>query len=200
VNPATGEPVLANGNPVPLIGPQGPLPPGTFVTLAAQSLLAQGIGVPTTLGGSGQPLPDEVILDAGEVATIRDHVDQDNQAIRDICGQAGISILDVHSIFNDVAAHGRVVGGVTLSANFLTGGIFSYDGVHPSALGYAVVANDWIQAVNSIGGNLPELDLSPFMGVTSASAKSVKSALPAAEFTPEAYAGLLAAFPRLDQR
>src|SRR5262249_46785952 len=85
VNPATGAPVMVNGPNVPLLGPAGPLSPDTFVTLAAGALLAQGVGIPTALGGKGTPLPDEVILDPAEVSIIRQHVADDNQAIQDIC-------------------------------------------------------------------------------------------------------------------
>src|SRR6266496_2323794 len=67
VNPATRQPVLVGGQPVALLGPRTtatcstppcPLPPGTLVTLPASSLLAQGIGIPVALGGTGLPLPD----------------------------------------------------------------------------------------------------------------------------------------------
>jgi hypothetical protein len=44
VNPATNQPVLINGNPVPLIGPNGPLVAGDLVLLPATAALAQGIG------------------------------------------------------------------------------------------------------------------------------------------------------------
>jgi lysophospholipase L1-like esterase len=200
VNPATGQPVLINGNTVPLIGPGGPLPSNAFITLPAQSLLAQGIGVPAALGGTGQPLPDEVVLDAGEVAVIRDHVNQDNQAIRDICQAAGIHVLDVNALLSDLAENGRSVGGVQLSNAFLTGGIFSYDGVHPSALGYAVIANEWIATINDAGGHVLPLDLSPFLGTSAASVTAKASARPTPasfSYSPEAYQSLLAAFPLL---
>ena len=39
----------------------------------------------------------------------------------------------------DVAQHGLPIGGLTFTSNFLTGGLFSYDGVHPTAIGYAYV-------------------------------------------------------------
>ncbi len=203
VSPTTGQPVVVNGNTVPLIGPNGPLPPGTLVTLAASTYLARGVGVPAAAGGTGQPLPDQVILDANEVAIIRAHVDADNQAIKDICGAAGIPIFDLHTLLQQVATEGYAVGGVKLTNAFLTGGIFSYDGVHPNALGYAVVANEWIKAIDATGGSLPLVDLAPFMGLASSAAgTSPPAALGveriAAEFTPEAYAALLAAFPRLD--
>jgi lysophospholipase L1-like esterase len=206
VNPATGQPVVdANGNRVPLLGPSGPLSPNAFVTLAASTLLAQGTGIPQAAGGNGQPLPDQVILDEAEVGIIRDHVVQNNQAIRDICGAASIPIVDVNSLLNEVATSGRVVGGVELTAAFLTGGIFSYDGVHPTPLGYALVANEWIRVINEeLGGELEPVDLGPFLGVTSGSAAAAASSplrrTPPFEFSAEAYRALLDAFPTLDRR
>jgi hypothetical protein len=175
------------------------------VTLPASALLAQGIGIPRALGGTGQPLPDEVILDEGEVGIIRDHVVQNNIAIRDICGAAGIPVLDVNALLVEFATRGRVVGGVELTTAFLTGGIFSYDGVHPSALGYAVVANEWIRVINEeLDGELPPVDLGPFLGVTSgtaaASAASLERRTPPFVFSEQAYRALLAAFPTLDRR
>ncbi|MBI3932466.1 MAG: hypothetical protein HY317_03565 [Acidobacteria bacterium] len=198
VNPSTGQPVLVNGQTVPLLGPDGPLPPGSYVTLPASSLLAQGTGIPKDLGGSGKPLPDEVVLDAGEVAVIRDHVTKNNQAIRDLCQQAGIPVLDVHALLEELATGGRDLGGVQLTSAFLTGGIFGYDGVHPSSLGYAVVANEWIRVINENGGSLPVLDLAPFVGLAAGGA--ARRSTPSFEFTPEALASLLTAFPTVDGR
>ncbi|HEU4786090.1 MAG TPA: hypothetical protein VFS57_01730, partial [Gemmatimonadaceae bacterium] len=43
-----------------------------------------------------------------------------------------------------------------VTTSFLTGGIFSYDGVHPSNAGYAVVADEWVKWINSTyGADLP---------------------------------------------
>jgi lysophospholipase L1-like esterase len=206
VNPSTRQPVLVNGSPVALLGPTGPLSTGTLVTLAASSLLAKGVGVPTTLGGTGLPLPGEVILDQAEVATIQDRVRQDNQAIRDAAQANGATVLDLNAIFEDILTRGRNVGGVTLSAEFLTGGLFGYDGLHLTDIGYALVANEWIPALSAAGvANLPLVNLAPFLGVTSASTSgagvSAKGAhQPAFEFTPEAQAQLLTLFPRVDGR
>ena len=195
VNPTTREPVLVDGQRVPLIGPTGSLASNAHVLLSASSLLAQGIGVPKSLGGQGTPLPDSVILDADEAGAIRDHVAGYNLAIQDLCSAAGIPVLDVNSIYRELATNGRNVGGVTLTATYLTGGIFSYDGVHPTELGYAVLANEWIAKINLGGANLPLVDLAPFLGVGQASRRNT-----ATEFTEEAYRNLLMAFPPLDRR
>jgi lysophospholipase L1-like esterase len=199
-NPTTGAPVVSNGQNIPLLGPNGPLPSNAYVTLAASSLLATGVGIPTAVGGRGTPLPDEVVLDPAEVAAIRDRIRVNNEAIRDICAAAAFPVLDVNALLNDISANGRHVGGVTLTSAFLSGGLFSYDGVHLTDLGYALVANEWIGVINGNGGTLPLVDLGPYLGVTAAAAQSRRPpALADFEFTPEAYNGLLAAFPELNR-
>jgi lysophospholipase L1-like esterase len=208
VNPSTGAPVLVGGARVPLIGPSGSLPSTALVTLAASTLLAQGIGIPTALGGTGAPLPDEVVLDPSEIAIIQDHVAANNQAIREICGAANIPVLDVNGLLRELATTGRHVGGITLNSAFLVGGVFSYDGIHPNDVGYALVANEFIRVINASGGSLPPVDVGAVLGVTAASAGGVSASAqrPSSsdgvpfEFSMDAYASLLEAFPRLDRR
>jgi lysophospholipase L1-like esterase len=210
VNPATRQPVLVNGQPVPLIGPNGPLPSGSFVTLAASPYLAQGVGIPAGLGGQGSALPDEVILDTAEVAAIRDRVEADNRAIAEICSAAGIPVLDVNALLKEFAGSGRDLGGVALTSAFLTGGIFSYDGIHLTDLGYAILANEWIALINRRGGSLPLVNLGPYFGlaatstgagrVAAASGGRTPTVVPAFEFSQEAVDTLRALFPPLDRR
>jgi lysophospholipase L1-like esterase len=196
VNPTTGQPVTVNGQTVPLIGPQGPIASDTLVTLSASTLLAQGIGIPTALGGQGTPLPDEVLLDPNEQGIIRDHVNANNQAIRDICSGAGIPVVDVNGLLQDIATGGRVVGGVRLDGDFLSGGIFSYDGVHPTELGYALLANEWIDAINADGGSVPHVDLEPFLfGSQSRGVRAASKRYKLFEFTQRAWDSLLTLFP-----
>lgn len=202
LDPLTGKPVEIDGQQVPLWGPEGPLPEGSLVTLAASSLLAQGVGVPQTLGGNARIaegrckgcLPDEVVLDPGEVAAIRARVDDDNAVIEQVCQAAGVPVVDVHGLVDSLAGPGVQVGGVTFTADFLTGGVYSYDGIHPTDLGNALITNEWIHAIDGLGGDLAEIDLLPFMGL------STQSVHRSASLTPEAYANLLRFFPRLDRR
>lgn len=207
-NPSTGAPVLVAGSRVPLLGPNGPLPSTAQVTIAASTLLAQGIGIPAALGGTGLGLPDEVVLDPTEIAMIQDRVNTNNQAIRDICAAASIPVLDIHAIFAELSTTGRHLGGITLTNAFLTGGVFSYDGVHPNDVGYALVANEWIRVINGSGGTIPPVDLGAVLGVgAAAEGRVAASALRAStsrwvpfEMSQDAYADLLAAFPTVDGR
>lgn len=213
VNPATSSPVLINGQPVPLLGPSGPLPASARVTLPATTLLAQGIGIPAALGGRAvftggvsrcqNCLPDEVVLDPDELAIIRARVAENNAAIADICRSAGVPVVDINRLLSDFATTGRLVGGILLTGSFLTGGIFSYDGVHPTELGYAVTANEWIRVINENGGRLEEVDLHPFLRVKAATGAATAEALAGqapVEFSLEAWEGLRAIFPPVEQR
>jgi lysophospholipase L1-like esterase len=206
-DPLTGAPILVNGQPVPLIGSKGPLPTGSLVTLPASTYLAEGIGIPTDQGGTGQPLPDEVVLDPAETAAIRDRVNALNQVIRDVCLASGFALLDVHALLEEITTRGREVGGVTLTGVFLTGGVFSYDGVHLTDLGYAVLANEWIAAINASGGRVPLVDLGPFLGAARGGGGAASSGTAAAStagararLDPRAWAALVSVFPKLNGR
>ncbi|HPW55404.1 MAG: SGNH/GDSL hydrolase family protein [Thermoanaerobaculaceae bacterium] len=169
----------ANGQRIPLIGEAGLVTENDFLLLGASSLLAKGIGIPVAAGGTGQPLPEGkidqsglqagVILRAAEVQAIRKRTAELNAIIKTTAASVGAKVVDMHAIFNDIQANGRVVGGVRLSSAFLTGGLFSYDGVHPQALGYALVANEFIRVINSeLGGRLSEVSLREFLPMASA--------------------------------
>jgi len=156
--------VLIGGAPVPLIGPNGPLSLNDKVLLTASTLLPQGIGIPAELGGTGLPLPDEAVLDASEVNQIQNRVNAFNDVIRTVAGETNSALVDYAQEFDRVAVRGFEIGGITYTGDFLTGGLFSYDGVHPTPLGYAITANIFIDAINAhFGSAVPPVDYAPFV-------------------------------------
>ena len=171
-DPVTGAPIRVNGALVPLLGPNGPLPEGTLVTLVASRLISQGEGVPTSVGGRGTALPDELILDAAEQAQIRARIADFNRAIEEVCRPAGIPIVDMHAFYESFVKSGRSIAGINVTNQFLTGGFWSYDGVHPTDLGYAILANEWIAAINSLGADVPAVGLAPYLGAEPARSSS----------------------------
>jgi hypothetical protein len=181
VNPATGQHI-------PLIGEAGPLTEQDFVSLYASSLLAQGIGIPVAAGGTGQPLPEGsidatglhagVILRAGEMLALVQRIGEYNEVIKAVATSVGAKVVDINAVYHDWNANGVTIGGVKLTTSFLTGGMFSYDGVHPTALGYALIAREWIKAINAnYGATLADIDLRPFLtGEGAAAATTVLAA------------------------
>ncbi len=186
VNPKNNQLVLdPTGHPIPLIGPNGPLQAGDFVLLTAAAELAVGRGIPQAVGGTGQPLTNDVVLSAAEAATIKAHVAAYNASIASAASTNGAALVDANAILTDVGANGLNIGGISFSSAFLTGGIFGYDGVHPTPLGYAYIANQFIDAINAdFGAAIPEVDLYPFIfGPLPGAAGAVTTTKSASSFT-----------------
>jgi lysophospholipase L1-like esterase len=161
VNPATNQAVMFNGNFVPLIGPKGPLSISDHVLLSAGPDLAKGLGIPRPFG-TGLPLPASDVLLFGDAQIIENQIVQYNQVIQATAQQVGAAYVDVNSLLGQLASTGIEVGGIPFTASFLTGGVFGYDGVHPTRFGYAFVANAFITAINQqFGAAIPLGDLEP---------------------------------------
>jgi lysophospholipase L1-like esterase len=149
-----------------LMADTGPLTDDDFLTLGGGALLAMGYGLP------GQPpLPDNmnlftgdpgVVLRADEVDIIKAQIDGYNAAIDQAASAFGYPVFDVNAFFAEIAS-GEFVpmyGGTTLSTQFLLGGIFSYDGIHPQRIGYALMADELIRFINAeYGSEIPRVDM-----------------------------------------
>ncbi|MFH0794647.1 MAG: hypothetical protein V2A74_11510, partial [bacterium] len=87
------------------------------------------------------------VLDASEVAAIQTRTVAFNQIIQDVADSYGMPVVDIHSIYADMTANPPVFYGIPLTTKFL-GGIFSLDGVHPSNIAHALIANAFIDKIN----------------------------------------------------
>ncbi len=204
---------LPDGTQVPLIGSNGPLPADAYVTLGASSLLAQGIGIPAELGGTGQPLPEDlqivggqvipgVVLRPAEIEVINQRIASFNQVIADVAAATGAHVLDINAIFDEIHREGWVIGAFDLTTDFLTGGIFSYDGVHPQRIGYGLVALNIIEYLNeNMGTDIEQVDMFDIMcggGDCSASSGASDPTVlsnPASVYTAEIHQQLMEIFP-----
>jgi len=163
-NPNTGRLIRdENGNPIPYIGPQGYLSEEWYVTLNAIDYLNQGYGIPKALGGNGNPLPDEVTLSPAEIGLFQELVVEYNGIISEIAEKYEVETCDVNSFFNELSENGYIIGGVTLTCDYITGGLFSYDGIHPTSIAYSILANKIIQALNEkYDYQIPEFSFEEF--------------------------------------
>lgn len=136
---------------VTFLGSDLGLPQGSYTTVPTMLLIKLGLADSSILQN-----PDYV-LDAQEIQAIQQRTQQFNQIIATDAAQAGMAVADIAALFNAVAAHPPVIDGVTLTTRFL-GGLFSLDGVHPSNIGHAVVANTFIDTANAaFGMSIPRI-------------------------------------------
>jgi GDSL-like lipase/acylhydrolase family protein len=160
---------MSTGSPVPLVGVDGNLAPGDLVLLdPGGPLICQGYGVPAggynyvcpQTPGNGQPLPESAILRAQEVADLRTVVTAYNSAIRAEATSRNAALVDLNELLHRIATEGIHYGSVVYTSEFITGGVFGLDGVHPTDLGYAIMANAMIDAVNAkFGSSIRHVDL-----------------------------------------
>lgn len=130
-----------SGLPLAVVGPVLGLAEGDFVTPDAFPLIAPILGNPA-LG----PLPGGVVLTASEIGLIRESIAQFNAIIEREARRQGAALVDVNRLLDRLQDHGLRVRGQRLTTGFL-GGLFSLDGVHPTNTGYAVLANEFIDAL-----------------------------------------------------
>jgi hypothetical protein len=104
---------------------------------------------PAPVIGVGFPLGDELVLIPSEIEAINTARTAYNVTIK------AAADADPNLVFVDAAAilaeltSGLSYGNGSITADFATGGGFSLDGVHPTARGYAVIANSIIDAINT---------------------------------------------------
>jgi lysophospholipase L1-like esterase len=94
------------------------------------------------------PLTDDAFLNAAEIAQVRATVDQYNAVIAQQAASAGAILVDIHTTLGDLAESGITINNYPATTAFL-GGLFSLDGIHPTNTGYALIANQFIQAINA---------------------------------------------------
>lgn len=99
-------------------------------------------------GQTPAPLTDAGFLDATEIAQVQATVNQYNAAIAQQVSAAGGVLVDVHSLIQSLAQNGITINGYAASVGFLDG-LFSLDGLHPTNTGYALIANQFIAALNT---------------------------------------------------
>lgn len=95
------------------------------------------------------PIPNQWVLDRAELDVARQAVQDFNAFIASQKGGSIVDVVNINKIFNDIIANrGITVDGERLSATFVTGGLFTMDGVHPSPKAHGIVANELINIIN----------------------------------------------------
>ena len=98
--------------------------------------------------GTQVPIPEEYVLDEEELTNIADATAAFNDIIRGSASQFDLALVELDELLRETA-DGHVVDGNTYSNAYITGGLFSLDGIHATGRGSAIIANEFIDAVNS---------------------------------------------------
>jgi lysophospholipase L1-like esterase len=119
-------------------------------------------------------LVDTVVLDVSEKTEIVNLIQQYNSRIQTTANSYNqVYMVDIHGLFKDISNNGYYFGETVYTPDLitfdnngeiqlnLTGTLFSFDGLHPNAIGYSAIANAYIEKINTIlNANLPFVKLS----------------------------------------
>ncbi|MBL7033933.1 MAG: hypothetical protein ISR91_07290 [Candidatus Delongbacteria bacterium] len=121
-----------------------------YVLLPAKEELAQGLGFSPLA-----PLTNGVVLDATEAELVINTTTEYNGVIAATVAALNVGrahpilLMDANGYFAELVQDGHIVNGILLTSDFISGGLFSLDGVHPGFVGYALIANRFIETMNS---------------------------------------------------
>lgn len=169
VDPSTGQPVLVGGqrvfftvrtgtdaNDQPIIEP---ISQTTLIPFHTRAKLAQGFGLPaifknippfSQLPHVGEPLATTDVITAEEYATVVARVGQYNQIINAAASARQIPVADVAGLFDRVfSATGEHLGPIAVTSAPVSGGFFGLDFFHLTDLGYLMMGNEFIKAINA---------------------------------------------------
>lgn len=99
-------------------------------------------------GQTPTPLTASGFLDPTGIAAVQSTISQYNAAIAQQTTAFNGILVDVNTYITGLSQTGITINGYNATTGFL-GGLFSLDGVHPTNTGYALIANQFISAINT---------------------------------------------------
>lgn len=114
--------------------------------------LPVGVGYAPSATASN-PLPSEYVLDADEVRDVVTRTAELNTVIRAEASSRNLALFDANAFFSTVATNGVATNGINNTTTYVSGNLFSLDGVHPTPRGYAIIANEMLKAINAQYGS-----------------------------------------------
>lgn len=111
-------------------------------------------------------LSNEFVLTEAELGKIRTATSAYNSTINDLCSTNGLAKVDLSAIMDELSSKGLTIDGYTYTDTFVTGGVFSLDGIHATGRGSAIIANAFIEAINKqYGAMVPMANINDYAGV-----------------------------------
>jgi hypothetical protein len=149
-----------------------------LVLLSTRSVIGTAPSAPNAIDplnkyGVTYPLEDRHILIPSEITEANNATVAFNNVIKAAAEAKGLAVADMNAILNQLVSGLRTADGQIYTANYFAGTsnlstvLFSLDGVHPNARGYAVITNEVIKVINEhYNAKLPFVSAGNFPGPT----------------------------------
>jgi hypothetical protein len=106
-----------------------------------------------SVNGLTYPLQDECVLIESEQIELYVATDNFNSTLQAAANGAGLAFVDANAIMQEMSDTGYVNGDFILTDDLVTGGAFSLDGLHGTARGNVIIANEIMKAIDATYGS-----------------------------------------------
>jgi lysophospholipase L1-like esterase len=125
-----------------------------LLVLPSRSIIGTAVGGnPAQINGVSVPLVDKWVLSSDEVAEVKAATDAYNVVIQAAATANNLAFVDAKAVMDQLSTTGLNFNTYNMTSTYVTGGSFSLDGVHPSARGYALITNLFVDAINAKYGS-----------------------------------------------
>jgi len=141
------------------VGPNGFLitdensPTGIRLATASDKILLTVASLTTAQVAAG-PLADSLVLTVDEIQAIEQARTSYNTILANAATAGNYALVDIDGLFDNLSNNGLFFNGQIFTADFITGNAFSLDGIHLTPAGNAIVANEFIRAINNQYGSV----------------------------------------------
>lgn len=136
-----------------------------LLTVPQDSIKCYGMGSFDLTNLRPYGIPQNYILDEEEITNITAATTTYNNIIKAAAQANNLAFVDMAEKLRE-AKSGLVFDGLTFTTTFVTGGLFSLDGVHMNQQGAAIVANYFIDAINkTYSANVPMAEVTSYPGI-----------------------------------
>lgn len=116
--------------------------------------------------GTQKPVPDQYILTESEIQNVKNATDSFNALMLSLAKQYNLAFVDFNAIMKSIDKDGITEDGIHFTTKFITGNLFSLDGIHLTPQGNALVANYFIDAINKkYGSQIPKATVSDYPAI-----------------------------------
>ena len=118
-----------------------------------------GLGVPAETAGQlsangiTYPLADQYVLTDIETQKSNNATDAYSQIVQNLATEYGLAFVDLRLVLAEAATAGIMFDEFNLNADFITGGLVSVNGIHLTARGYALMANEFLEQIDATYGS-----------------------------------------------
>ncbi len=115
--------------------------------------------------GSYLPIRKQYVLTTDEIQFIDNATARYNEIIANEAVRNNLTLVDMYAFMKTLPA-GQVYNGITYNTQYITGQAWSLDGVHLTPRGYAIVANQIIDAINTkYHSTVTKIDVNKYNGI-----------------------------------